>query len=249
MINLILLILTLILSWLLLHKTKENFEKNNKIAILIISDKNTKNNRWLYEKEVWKKYMNSNKNIDCFFIECDNNNDIKNNIINSVCNESLIPGIYQKTLQSLDKLKNKYDYYIRTNLSTFILFNNLNKYLNKIPKHKYIYTGSINKSDKYKYISGTNIIINNNTANILLKYGFNKKYYNSKLDDDIIIGSVIKDYLGDIINSYNIKWREDITDNKLNYNSDNIPFIRYKNINLENKKKISRELCKKVYNI
>tara|TARA_B100000767_G_scaffold110418_1_gene105701 strand:+ start:11192 stop:11953 length:762 start_codon:yes stop_codon:yes gene_type:complete len=248
----IIFILIIILFILFKYKKKETFETTDiKIAILIISDKNTKNNRWIYEKEIWKKYMNKYKNIDCFFIECSDNNKINTNekTINSKCKESLIPGIYQKTLHSLKQLKNKYNYYIRTNLSTFVIFNNLLKQLKKIPNNKYIYTGIINIFSKIKYISGTCIILNNNTVNILLKYGFHKKYYESKTHDDVVIGIVIKDYLGDIINSHNINWRQDISDNKLNLNLTEIPFIRYKDINLKNKKKISSKLLKEIYNV
>mgnify|MGYP006132784985 FL=1 len=174
----IIFILIIILFILFKYKKKETFETTDiKIAILIISDKNTKNNRWIYEKEIWKKYTNKYKNIDCFFIECSDNNKIntKENTINSKCKESLIPGIYQKTLHSLKQLKNKYNYYIRTNLSTFVIFNNLLKQLKKIPNNKYIYTGVVGVFSKIKYISGTCIILNNNTVNILLKYGFHEK--------------------------------------------------------------------------
>ena len=248
----IVLILIIILLILFKYKKKEPFKTINiKIVILIISDKNTKEDRWIYEKKIWKKYINKYKNIDCFFIECDDNNkiNIKDNTINSKCRESLVPGIYQKTLNSLKQLRNKYNYYIRTNLSTFVIFNNLLKQLKKIPNNKYIYTGRINIFSKIKYISGTCIILNNNTANILLKYGFHKKYYESKTHDDVVIGIVIKDYLGDIINSHKINWRQDISDNKLNLNLTEIPFIRYKHINLKNKKKISSKLLKEIYNV
>ena len=71
----IIFILIIILFILFKYKKKETFETTDiKIAILIISDKNTKNNRWIYEKEIWKKYTNKYKNIDCFFIECSDNN-------------------------------------------------------------------------------------------------------------------------------------------------------------------------------
>ena len=199
--------------------------------------------------------MNKNKNIDCFFIECSKDEKINNkdNFINSKCLESYVPGIYQKTLHSLKILKNKYDYYIRTNLSTFTIFDNLIKNIKKLPNEKYIYTGTkLNYSPnekKIKFMAGSNIILNNKTVNILLKYGFQKKYYNSKLPDDVNISCVIKDNLGNIANSYNIIWRHSIENNKLRLNLTKIPFIRYKNLSLENKKKISRELLHKIYNI
>lgn len=246
----ILIILFFILNFI---KYKNNFEKftdkNLKVAVLIISSTNTENKRWKMEKEIWKKYMNKNKNIDCYFIECDNFNnvDIKNNLIKSKCKDSLIPGIYHKTLLSLKQIQDKYDFYIRTNLSTFINLDNLLYQIEKIKKEKYIYTGIIghitDNNLNLKYVSGMSMVINNNIVKLLLKYGFPEKYYNSKLHDDVVIGQVFQDNFKDLINSYEIEWRYDLTDTKITESIFNqidkkkIPFIRCinKDINIGKK--------------
>lgn len=232
---------------------KNNFEKfadkNLKVAVLIISSTNTENKRWKMEKEIWKKYMNKNRAIDCYFIECDNFNnvDIKNNLIKSKCKDSLIPGIYHKTLLSLKQIQDKYDFYIRTNLSTFINLDNLIYQIEKIKKEEYIYTGKIGyiteNNLNLKYASGMSMVLNNNIVNLLLKYGFHKKYYDSKLHDDLVIGQVLKDEFRDVINSFGIEWRYDLTDRSITETIFNeidkkkIPFVRCinKDINMGKK--------------
>lgn len=64
-----------------------------RVAILIIST-NLDIERYAIEKEYWKKYMHSNKHIDCFFIECDHIEHF--NTLTLQCKESYIPGIFQK---------------------------------------------------------------------------------------------------------------------------------------------------------
>ena len=98
---------------------KETFtpEKDLSIAIIIISAP-SKLHRWRYEKETWEKYEKESKkyNIDCIFTEC-----VENFTFRANCKESYRPGIFQKTVETLKEYPN-YDVYVRTNLSTFIIF-------------------------------------------------------------------------------------------------------------------------------
>ena len=88
-------------------------------------------------KKVLIKFMNSNKNIRTYFIYGNVN---KDKIIKSDYDlffdvkECLVPGIFQKTIEALKYINERYNYkyVIRTNLSTFWRLNILNKYLNKI---------------------------------------------------------------------------------------------------------------------
>ena len=243
--NILYFIIIIVIITILKYKKKELFSlsKPIKIAILVISDKNTKNKRWILEKEFWKKYMNTS-DIDCYFIECSDNSNIQNNTINNKCKESIIPGIFEKTLLSLNKIKNKYDFYIRTNLSTFVIFDHLKYHLKSLPNKKYIYSGYMYKDiTDYrenikigytpKFISGMSIILNNNSVNLLVKKGFDQKY-NNNLNDDVNISKIfIDNNLSDYINDYNKNWRY-IINNKLDTKTINIinkykyPFIRCK---------------------
>ena len=113
-------------------------------------------------------------NIECFFIECDTIENYKT--LSLKCKESYIPGIYQKSLNSLKKIGDNYDFYIRGNLSTFCIFENLNIYLQNIPTNIPIYTGYPLKSKTNTiFCSGTSILLNKLARNKLIKYGFQKK--------------------------------------------------------------------------
>ena len=187
-IKLIYIIFILFISiYLIFFLKKENYKEIDKpflpnILIIIIStEKNSK--RFLYEKKIWKKYYKKNINIKCIFTECKENFTIEEN-----CKESYIPGIYQKSIQTLSRFSN-YDYYIRTNLSTFFIFSHL------IPYVKQYYSVHQPTFGGYCFdwgISGTGIIMNKAARNILVKEGLKKEYfYNRNIPDDVLISKVL----------------------------------------------------------
>ena len=158
-----------------------------RVAILIISTTQPNNKRYAIEKEYWKKYMHSNKHIDCFFIECGQIEHF--NTLTLQCKESYTPGIFQKTIQALDKVGGKYDYYIRTNLNSFFIFENLIQRLKTIPRDIPIYTGGWCAPGNW--VSGTSIILNKKSRDILVEKGIQDKYYNNSKPDDVVIGLVM----------------------------------------------------------
>lgn len=222
---------------------------NVKICILIISAPNL-DDRWKREKELWYKYMNSNPNIDCYFIECNENQEYNDNILVTKCKESIYPGIILKTINSLKTVRNKYDFYIRTNLSTFFIFENLLNMLKTIDQREILYTGSFMFNNKYKacinkkitYIQGTTIIMNNKGNNYLLDNVHLQENMFDKCHDDIIIGLVFENM------KIHIKKRLFAYDNSLsikenvNYIEKNkIPYVRIKKINdFENAEKLNK---------
>ena len=169
----------------LLRNDQLNNKKKIKIAILIIT---TGGKRFDIEKTQWKKYMNLRKNIKCYFIECNNIEGFNNYKLE--CKESYKPGIYQKSLLGLKKIGSDYDFYIRTNLSTFLIFDYLEDYLRNIPINKPIITGRCDRD----FSSGTSIILNKLGRNFLLKYGLDDKYFNNdKKPDDVLMAKVFID--------------------------------------------------------
>lgn len=172
------------------------------IIILIISSEATHYNQM---KQIWKKYMNIHKNITCYFIEFNEKivNDVEMDDINNTIyikgTETYIPGILDKTIKSiyfiLSSKTIKFDYIVRTNLSTFIV---LDKLYNYLLNNKFDYAGPkiglpiktrfkkylnlINFDNKF-YASGTCIIMSNECIRYLLEQELN---YN--LIDDLSIG-------------------------------------------------------------
>ena len=183
-------ILAILLIMVLATDNVEYFKDltNAKIAVLIISTKYGE--RFQLEKKQWEKYMKKYRNVDCFFIECENKENFET--IYSKCNESYIPGIFQKSILSLDKVGNKYDFYIRTNLSSFFIIQNLIKKLETLPKLRPFYSGVY--CDIKSWVGGFGIILNKKSRKILLENAFKKKYFeDTKTPDDVMIGRVLLD--------------------------------------------------------
>jgi hypothetical protein len=146
-------------------------------------------------KQNWQSYMNKYPNIDCYFLddypELNQDFQIKPNHFIIKQKESLIPGILNKTIlaiRELSKLKS-YDFIIRTNLSSFWNFQNLQNFLSSlyINPYSYFYASQIYYLDQYNFPFGQGacLILNNFTADFL-----QKSYHllNNSLPDDISIG-------------------------------------------------------------
>jgi hypothetical protein len=159
-----------------------------RIAILIISSEEKE--RWVFEKSIWKQYMNSNKDIDCFFVETDLSLPSKavklsKNLIQVGCEDGVMKGIFRKTILALQHLENKYDFYIRTNLSTFWRFNLLIQSLRSISPKEIFYGGWAWKD----YIAGFAIILNKKACSLLVKDGI--KHYDKAGRDDRLIAGIL----------------------------------------------------------
>ena len=171
--------------------------------------------------ELQNKYINNiaYKNIDYYFVTFRNEQNeliVKDaNILYVKGTESYL-GITDKTLKSLKYLLDisKYDYIIRTNISTIIHFSNLINFLDTLPK-KNVYLGGVFLTLNWfdhkggineinieklslrglKYIQGTSIILSNDIAEYILQ---NSYLINHELVDDVAIGLFIRDNLPDI---------------------------------------------------
>lgn len=167
-----------------------------------------------YDKllEQQQKYIHTHKDIDSYFISLREDNkenvEIDNDIIYIKGTESYM-NITYKTIVSMDylinKLNKKYDFVIRSNMSTFINLNPLYNNISRLPK-KNVYTGGllhnlqhINKKygrpDKtyfgLNYASGTCIILSNDIVNGIIK---NINKINMNIIDDVTIGIHIRQF-------------------------------------------------------
>ena len=222
------------------------------IAILVISMDNDKNagsqnkttselasrkKSWKLEKKYWKSKYKFSQSIDVFLLECnresytkifkqDCNRESYTKIFKQDCVESFKPGIFQKTILAIEKLlPHKYDYYIRTNLSTFIINNKLFKYLNTLgKKNEPIYRGVYCRAYKnYHFVGGYGIILNAQAAKKLVEFGKHEKNFNDSHEaDDVLIGKIMK--------NIGVVCKNESLDYLWNYNKD-IP-TNIKNINL-----------------
>ena len=169
-----------------------------KILFLIIS--NDSLSHYKNDKKVWELYMNNYENIDCYFIE--NNNDelnknnypcIENNTI-YFKGEELFENILVKTINAIEYfMKDKYyEFVVRTNLSSVWDMDKLQTYLESLPSTN-IYTGP--RGPYYHlqklyfmfyFVGGMGIIMSNDVCKLLVE---NRNIAESfKNMDDIDIG-------------------------------------------------------------
>ena len=120
-------------------------------------------------RKVWLSYMNSNPQIECYFIQYRNGpQEIEGNTfwLNGV--ESF-EKIITKTLDSFNYfLKNDYDFIVRTNLSSLWNFNVLLEHLETLPRKK-VYNGFIGYFNNFQFASGSGYIITSDIAELLLQ--------------------------------------------------------------------------------
>ena len=159
--------------------------------------------RWIYEKRCWEKYMNCHPDIDVYFLEYGESN-IKGNTI-FVPYDGFNAGIYKKTIYGMKMLEKTYEFYLRTNLNTFVIFDNILSLIDRIKcKHDMnlpFYGGKmwvrnnrvLFNRDLFYFASGMCTFMNYKAVQKLMMYGFQDKYTLSNFADDIIIGLVYKD--------------------------------------------------------
>lgn len=163
---------------------EEGYENLPRILILVISA--FSNERWVEEKQIWNEQVQKKyPNIHIYFTECVEHF----SLLEENCKESFIPGIYQKTLLSLQRLEN-YDFYIRTNLSTFFIFDHLIQMLRELPLQIPFYAG---RTYEWGGVGGAGIIFNKKARDLLLNIGFEKKYFeDNETPDDVLISRVFQ---------------------------------------------------------
>jgi hypothetical protein len=199
--------------------------------------------------EIQRKYIHINNNFDVYFIAFDSQQleDIilMDDIIYVKGEESLI-NILNKTIQGLNYLINilgyKYDYVVRTNISTLINLNNLYKFLDSSPRNLFYSGGHLEtigwplaineiceskQNLRYqfyntKFIQGTSIILSIDIVNHLLS---NQHLIEYDIVDDVKLGLLIKDLFPDVYNNLNQVQLAYMT---YNYIESNSIFIRNK---------------------
>jgi len=184
---------------------KENFQNNNNVKILHLvlysSDNGPYDKMKMTTEKFYKKFKNVNTIYYKFTNDLKNDIELKDNILHIKGNESYIPGILEKTIKSFDYFKNdlhKYDYIVRSNISTIIRFDILSEDLKNNPVD---YGCSLcfglentqqNHSETDKetetFSSGTSIILSSNVVKNIVQ---NKTMIDMDIIDDVSIGNFI----------------------------------------------------------
>lgn len=186
-----------------------------KVLLLIIFSETEIYNNML---NIQKNYIHDNENIDVYFVTL-NNNLLEDIVV--VDDMIYIKGtenytnILYKTIEALDHLRKtslkKYDYVVRSNISTIIMLNNLYNFLLNCEKNN-VYTGGVVetlqwklqtyevseekqmcRNDYYglKYIQGIGIIMSYDLVESILNIKNNIQY---DIVDDVKLGIIIRDY-------------------------------------------------------
>ena len=198
-----------------------NIIKNNNydIIILIIASRSD-----IYDKFIeiyWKpfiKYLKEkNYKIKLFFIF---GNDVILNDLNLssedyiVTNtpENLIPGILIKTVNSFKHIEENYEYkhIFRTNLSSFLIVDNLITLSKNLPNED-VYAGIFANHNNILFGAGAGFWLSRDNILFILN---NKEKINLKIIDDVAIGDLMRDKNKTGLNRYDLV-------NNINYDNKN----------------------------
>jgi len=240
-----------------------------KLIILIIASHTM--SIYDYCIDVWKKYMNTNKDIKSFLIYCNPTQDediiIKDDEIFVKAIESYVPGIFLKTMKSIEYINKtyEYDFLLRTNMSTFFIFPKLLNYLDNISQinfiggHSYIYIGY---NPYITFIQGDGILISSDIGKQMVTIELDNNMINT-IPDDVYLGYILGKCFPSFVHIPRSIHYELLTDQKevkeinigdpdksnVGIFTDDIFRIRVKNVNRELDKPCFNLLLKKYYDI
>lgn len=160
-----------------------------KVLVLIISS----NTQSVYNqhKDMWRLYMKLNPSFECYFIEYHSGSmELKDDTFYLPGKESY-EGVITKTLDSFDYFmkKDTYDFIIRTNLSSFWNFHNLENVLKTFPT-KGVYSGIRGvHENKIPFVSGSGFIMTPDVVELIIE---NRELIEAvNIIDDVDIGYVL----------------------------------------------------------
>ena len=195
-------------SLLFFSKKRENYTNSPNIRILnlvLFSHSDEYDAMYKLTSPYYKKH-----NIDTLYYTFSDTTEVVDDILYIKGTETKVPGILDKTIKAFEYIQpylDKYDYVVRSNISTIINFDLLKEQLMKTPieyggglafnlQWLHPESGVIDKTHwNKKFASGTSIILSNSLVKRILD---NKQYIQYDLIDDVAIGVLIHDYLSDI---------------------------------------------------
>jgi hypothetical protein len=171
--------------------------KHYRVVILVLAS----NNNEIYKncRKIWKSYMNIDPTIKVYFVygelsEPLTDYDSESDIIFNDIPESY-PVLIQKTIEAMKfiDITVTYDYFIRTNLSTFWDFKYLHIHLDELPKNNCYSGDGPLKYGNVEYLSGTDTIVTSEMIKAIIN---NNHLVNYNLVEDAAMGLFFHHALG-----------------------------------------------------
>jgi hypothetical protein len=189
----------------------EQFEENKSIKILNLVLYSS-DNGGAYDKmkttteNFYKKFANVKTVYYRYAPDLDKDIELRDNVLYVKGDESYIPGILQKTLETFEFFRNdldKYDYVVRSNVSTIIRFDILSDDLKKNPVDYGCAVcwgadkveGHEKLDHNYVFSSGTSIILSSKTVKHIIN---NKDQIDKTIIDDVSIGKFISEKMPEL---------------------------------------------------
>ena len=163
--------------------------------------------------------------------------------------ESFKPGIFQKTILTLSRAGDNYDFYIRANLSTFYIFDYLTMIMKrKMPTNLPTCAGFCTT---WNGVQGTGIVMNKLAKNILVTEGKkNQNFHNANTADDVLISKIFKEnQVQQICLDFMYLWNfgKSNEENLKNIKKRMTPTIRLKTKNSKSYQEVSHFLLQQYY--
>jgi hypothetical protein len=207
------------------------------IIILILTSENV----GVYSdmKSISRQYMQmAPENVKYFYIQLKENIDGDNNDVIEDGDhlfikgtESLIPGIYHKTIKAIEYINNHYDYkmIMRTNLSSFLNPNNIIEYVEQCPEMDF--AGGF-WNDEGKFITGTGIFLSRDVGNFLVNFEEKNSQLSVQIEDDVLISRILMKHNVPIYDITNFQWIHLVHNwfDPSHINPDNLLYYRIKNV-------------------
>jgi len=193
-------------------------------------------------RNTWIRHLKEH-NIDVYIYKGSDKTYIDNDIIYCNCEDNL-DHTFEKTKIAFSKILDKYDFIIRTNLTTYINTELLIKYCDWLKENNYdIACGDICKNEKGYIYRGNSFIMTNE----VMRYILNSNYDNKKmLHDDLAISEILFDSKFNVCVCSLRYYKDTIRKNHPNYlneinkeNLEGVIFISYRIYN-EDKKPLYR---------
>jgi hypothetical protein len=146
------------------------------------------------EQELWKLYMKTHPNVDCYFYKGDTSIGVPAKMIDDytllINIEETYENIYEKTMLALEFFEDKldqYDYIFRTNLSSFVIFDRYIKHCESFSDK--VACSAVVGYLPHKFPSGAGFTIAPEIARMLIKNRISPFFI-----DDVTIGKVLESF-------------------------------------------------------